>query len=41
MFRYNGFTITILQDHVEASQAGVVFKFATLEQAIDTLNELS
>lgn len=40
MLRYNGFTITILQDHVEVSQANVRFTFKTLEDALDALSDI-
>lgn len=41
MFRLNGFTITILQDHVEVSQANVRFTFKTLEEALKVLQDIS
>lgn len=37
MFRFNGFTITILSDKVIATQAGVVFEFKTIEDAMEAL----
>jgi hypothetical protein len=37
MFRFNGFTITILPNKVIATQAGVQIVFKTVEQAIEAL----
>jgi hypothetical protein len=39
MFRFNGFTITILSDKVIATQAGVQFVFKTVEEAMAALSQ--
>lgn len=39
MFRFNGFTITILSDKVIATQAGIQFVFKTVEDACEALSQ--
>jgi hypothetical protein len=40
MFKFNGFTISILANKVIASNQGVSFEFKTVEDAISTLSKL-
>ena len=39
MFRYNGFTITILKDKVLATQGQIKFIFETVEAALEALGK--
>lgn len=40
MFRMNGFTITIFQDHVEVTQGNARLTFKTVEEALQILNAI-
>lgn len=39
MFRYNGFTLTILKDKVIATQGQLRFEFKTIEDAMLALGQ--
>lgn len=39
MFRFNGFSITIMKDYVLATQGTIRFTFSTLEEAMATLGQ--
>ena len=39
MFRYNGFTITILKDKVLVTQGHLQFVFNSVEEALEVLSQ--